>query len=119
MELDSLRTYLLAKKGTTEETPFGPEVVVFKVMGKLFALVAWQDRPLRLSLKCDPELALTLRNQYQAVQPGYHLSKKHWNTVILDETIPTEVILGMIDDSYSLVIKGLKKSVQQTLESMV
>lgn len=118
MELESLRTYLLDKKGAAEETPFGPEVLVFKVVGKMFALIGWQDTPLRISLKCDPELALTLRHQYQAVQPGYYLSKKHWNTVTLDESIPHDEILGMIDHSYNLVVKGLKKSAWQELEKM-
>lgn len=118
MQLDSLQAYLLTKKGTTEETPFGQDVLVFKVMGKIFALVAWQEAPLRVSLKCDPELALTLRTQYNAVRPGYHLSKKHWNTVILDNTIPNNVILGMIDDSYNLVVKGLKKSGWKRLEHL-
>ena len=118
MELDPLRAYLLKKKGVTEETPFGPEVLVFKVMAKLFALVAWQEKPLRISLKCDPELALTFRTRYKAVQPGYHLNKKHWNTVILDNTIPNDVMLGMIDDSYDLVVKGLKKSVRKKLEHL-
>jgi len=118
MQLDSLQAYLLTKKGTTEETPFGPDVLVFKVMSKIFALVAWQEAPLRVSLKCDPELALTLRTQYNAVRPGYHLSKKHWNTVVLDNTIPSNVILGMIDDSYDLVVKGLKKSVRKKLEHL-
>ncbi len=112
MRLDSLQTYLLTKKGTIEETPFGLDVLVFKVMGKIFALIAWQETPLRISLKCDPELALTLRTHYKAVQPGYHLSKKHWNTVILDNTTPNNVILGMIDGSYNLVVKGFKKSVR-------
>ena len=117
MKLESLRAFLLKKKGTTEETPFGPEALVFKVMGKMFALVAWQDKPLRISLKCDPELALTLRHQYQAIQPGYHLSKKHWNTVTLDESIPPDEILEMIDHSYNLVVKGLKKSDRQQLQA--
>jgi len=117
MELESLHTFLLTKIGTTEETPFGPDALVFKVMGKMFALVAWQESPLRITLKCDPDLALTLRHQYEAVQPGYYMNKKHWNTVTLDGTIPDDEILGMVDDSYSLVVKGLNKNDRRQLES--
>jgi predicted DNA-binding protein (MmcQ/YjbR family) len=118
MQLDLLRAYLLNKKGATEERPFGPETLVFKVMGKMFALVAWEARPLRVNLKCDPELALALRNQYQAVQPGYHMNKNHWNTVTLDGAIPDDEIQGMIDHSYALVVKALKKVDQEKLRQM-
>lgn len=116
VNLETIRTYLLTKKGVTEETPFGPDALVFKVMAKMFALLAWQETPLRITLKCDPDLALTLRSQYQAVQPGYYMNKNHWNTISLDGTIPDELILGMIDDSYELVVKGLKKADRQKLE---
>ena len=116
MNLKMLHSYLLTKKGTTVETPFGPDVLVFKVMGKMFALIARQESPLRITLKGDPDLALTLRHQYQAVQPGYHMSKKHWNTITLNGTVPEEVILAMIDDSYRLVVKSLKKSDRRRLE---
>jgi predicted DNA-binding protein (MmcQ/YjbR family) len=110
MEFNTLRNYLLSKKGTTEELPFGPDALVFKVMGKIFAIVAYQDNPLRISLKCDPEHAEALRAMYKAVTPGYHLNKNHWNSVILDNSIPGEEIFQMIDDSYQLVAKGLKKA---------
>ena len=90
MELEPLRMHMLDKNGVTEEQPFGPDTLVFKVMGKMFALVGWQDSPLRVNLKCDPELALTLREQYEAVIPGYHMNKKHWNTMILDGSIPAD-----------------------------
>lgn len=116
MELETLRACLLEKKGATEERPFGPEALVFKVMGKMFALVAWEEIPLRITLKCDPDDALALRDQYKAVQPGYYTNKKHWNTITLDGSIPNEEILRMIDDSYALVVKGLKKAVRQELE---
>ncbi len=118
MELEPIRDYLLQKKGTTEECPFGPESLVFKVMGKMFALVAWQSQPLRITLKCDPDFAIALRDQYEAVQPGYYMNKKHWNTITLDDTIPPTEILGMIDISYDLVAKGLKKIDCQKLESL-
>lgn len=117
MNLESLRVYLLKKKGTIEEQPFGPDALVFKVVGKMFALVAWQASPLRINLKCDPELALTLREQYRAVQPGYHMNKKHWNTVELDGTIPDDELASLIDHSYNLVVRGLTRIDRQKLES--
>ena len=90
MRLETLRTYLLKKKGATEECPFGPETLVFKVAGKMFALVAWEETPLRMTLKCDPDHALHLRANYKAVQPGYYMNREHWNTIALDGTIPTD-----------------------------
>lgn len=115
MELDILREYLLKKTGASEDFPFGPDVMVFKVMGKMFALVIFRETPLKLNLKCDPELSLHLRNIYTAVRPGYHMNKKHWNTVVLDGSIPGEEIFTMIDDSYGLVVKKLKSSDQKHL----
>ncbi|MCG3211801.1 MAG: putative protein YjbR [Anaerolineae bacterium] len=110
MELAALTTYMLAKPATTQEQPFGPEVLVFKVVGKMYALVAWQDTPLSLSLKCNPDLAQSLRATYPAITPGYHLNKEHWNTLLLDGSIPEAEVLSLIDHSYELVVKGLKKS---------
>ena len=115
-QLSPLRAYLLAKPGTTEELPFGPDALVFKVLGKMFALVAWQATPLSISLKCDPNLALLLRDTYAAVTPGYHLSKKHWNTVILDGEVPEDEVEEMIDASYELVVRGLSKREQARLQ---
>ena len=109
MEFESLREYLLNKRGACEDFPFGPTVIVFKVMEKMFALIPLDQKPLRINLKCDPELALHLRAKYNAVQPGYHMNKKHWNTIILDGSIPNDELSTMIDNSYNLVIKGLKK----------
>lgn len=116
MKFEQLRKYFLDKKSTVEDTPFGPESLVFKVMGKMFTLIAWDETPLRITLKCDPDLALILRAQYQAVQPGYYMNKKHWNTITLDGSISDEQILEMIDNSYELVVKGLKKADRQELE---
>ena len=110
MELESLRAYLLKKKGASENFPFGPEVMVFKVEGKMFVLVFLEDSPLSMNLKCDPDLAMHLREFYKAVQPGYHMNKKHWNTICLDGSVPDDEILAMINDSYDLVVKGLKKA---------
>ncbi len=110
MNFDSLRTYLMNKKGATEEFPFGPDVMVFKVMGKMFALVPLGEIPLRINLKCDPDLAIHFRGKYEAVQPGYHMNKKHWNTIVLDDSIPDDEVFFMIDDSYGLVAGRLKKT---------
>ncbi|MCB8982519.1 MAG: MmcQ/YjbR family DNA-binding protein [Ardenticatenaceae bacterium] len=115
MKLETLRDYLLQKKGTTEEMPFGPEVLVFKVLGKMFALVSWQATPLKISLKCDPMEALFLRDVYTAVTPGYHLDKRHWNTITLDGSVPEAELRRMMDDSYILVVQRLKKAERDTL----
>lgn len=116
MELQTLRTYLMAKNGTTEEMPFGPEVLVFKVLGKMYALVSWQETPLAISLKCNPTEALFLRGLYTAVQPGYHLNKNHWNTITLNGSIPEKEFYQMVDASYELVVKGLPKKEREKLQ---
>lgn len=118
MDLKTIATYLLAKKGATEETPFGPEALVYKVMGKMFALVAWEEVPLRISLKCEPGQALLLRDVYPAVRPGYHLNKAHWNTITLDGTVPNDELLGMIDDSYDLVVRSLTRAQREALAAI-
>jgi len=116
MNLKQLQKVLFTKKSATEDTPFGPEALVYKVMGKMFALIAWDESPLRITLKCDPDYSLALRSKYQAVQPGYYMSKKHWNTITLDGSISDVQIQEWIDDSYQLVVKGLKKAERQELE---
>ena len=118
MNLEFLQKFLLKKKGTTEETPFGPEALVYKVMGKMYALIAWEENPLRISLKCDPDFALALRAKYPAVTAGYHMNKRHWNTIMLDGSVPEDEILEMIDDSYDLVVKKLKKADRERLVNM-
>ena len=117
MQLESLRKILLSKKRTTEETPFGPKALVYKVMGKMFALIAWEKDPLDISLKCDPDFALVLRDHYPAIKAGYHMNKKHWNTLTLDGSIPEKQVLDMIDDSYDLVVKKLKKADREKLQT--
>ena len=117
MQRDELRAFLTARKGVTEEQPFGPDTAVFKVLGKLYALVP-DNEPLRISLKCDPDEALFLRDIYPAVQPGYHLNKRHWNTVTVDGTVPDKELRQMIDNSYDLVVKGLKKAERTRLQSL-
>ncbi len=116
MELETLRSYLLKKQGAFEDFPFGPEVMVYKVMGKMFALVFWGESSLRINLKCDPDLAMHFRALYKAVTPGYHMNKRHWNTITLDGSILDDEIHAMINDSYSLVVRGLKKADRKNLE---
>ena len=116
MELETLRKTLLEKKAATEELPFGPDALVFKVLGKIFAIVAWQKTPLSISLKCEPNHAMALRAMFQAVKPGYHLNKEHWNTVTLDGSLPDTDIIEMINHSYDQVKKGFKKSDREELE---
>ncbi len=109
MQLSDLQKQIKSKRGTTEETPFGPDALVYKVAGKMFALIAWEERPLRITLKCDPDEAVTLRNSYISVQPGYHMNKEHWNTIVLDDRLSDEMFQYLLDESYRLVVSGLKK----------
>ena len=117
MNIESFRTYCLNKKGVNEEFPFGEETLVLKVMGKMFAL-ANVNNFTSINLKCDPENAVELREKYAAVQPGYHMSKKHWNTVLIDGSIPDKLLRQWIDESYQLVVSGLTKTQKTALESM-
>jgi predicted DNA-binding protein (MmcQ/YjbR family) len=110
MNIEQIREYCLKKKGVTEEFPFDEETLVFKVAGKIFLLTSLESIPLQINLKCDPEKAVELREEYEAVQPGYHMNKKHWNTIIFDGTVPVKKILEWIDNSYNLVMSGLKQS---------
>jgi predicted DNA-binding protein (MmcQ/YjbR family) len=110
MDLADFREYCLAKPDGIEGTPFGETVLVFKVGGKMFALLALDEVPTTANLKCDPDLALDLRDQYEQVRPGYHMNKKHWNTVEIDTGIHDAEVRKMIDHSYDLVVKSLPKS---------
>ena len=96
--------------GTTEEFPFGETVAVFKVGGRMFALITLEAEPAEVSLKCDPGFATLLREQYPAVTAGYHLNKRHWNTVTLDSSVPADELTAWIDDSYALVVAGLSRA---------
>jgi predicted DNA-binding protein (MmcQ/YjbR family) len=110
MHADEAREYLLQFAGTSEETPFGPEVLVYKVHGKMFAtLVVDESGEAALNLKCDPDRALELREAHRAVLPGYHMNKKHWNTLILDRSLPPILVRELIDHSRNLVVAGLPK----------
>lgn len=102
MDIVSLREYCISKKGAGESFPFGDDTLVFKVNGKIFALVNLEGE-LNLNLKCDPALAEELRERYDAVQPGYHMNKKHWNTIILDGSVPDKEVFSWIDHSYNLI----------------
>jgi len=115
MNTEKLVSYLEGKPGTSAEYPFGPDVLVYKVKGKMFALYAPKDDPIRINLKCDPQEALMLRDLFDAVLPGYHMNKRHWNTVILDGSLPDGEIERMIDNSYQLVVKGLIKADREAL----
>jgi predicted DNA-binding protein (MmcQ/YjbR family) len=110
VDLEKFREYCLKKAGATEGTPFGETVLVFKVGGKMFALAALDEIPARVNLKCDPDLALELRDRYEQVRPGYHMNKKHWNTVEIDSGIPEAELRKMIDHSYELVVQSLPKA---------
>lgn len=109
MDLAQFREYCLSKAEATESTPFGPDVLVFKVGGKMFALAALDELPTSVNLKCDPDLALELRDRYEQVTPGYHMNKKHWNSVVIEGRIPDAELRKMIDHSYDLVTKGLQQ----------
>lgn len=115
MDIEFFRTYCLSKKGVTEETPFGPDTLVFKVAGKLFALTDLNSFE-SVNLKCDPEQALELRERYAAVAPGFHMNKKHWNTVSFDIDMPDQEILNWLDHSYDLVFNGLTKKQRAEIE---
>ncbi len=115
MHLEEVITLCLWFPQTTESMPFGPDVLVYKVAGKMFALASPDKVPPTINLKCDPDRAIELRDQYEAVQPGYHMNKRHWNTVTLGDELPDELVAQMIQDSHNLVVKGLPKKVRDTL----
>ena len=109
MNIETLREYCLTKGGAEETFPFGENVLVFKVRGKMFLLTNLEEDPLQFNVKCDPERAVELREQFSAILPGYHMNKKWWNTVVVDGSIPAKLLREMIDDSYRLVVAGLPK----------
>lgn len=109
MDLPEAIDHCLAKPGAEETTPFGPEVLVYKVVGKMFALTDPSGFPPRMNLKCDPDRSVELREEYDAIIPGYHMNKKHWNTLTLNGSIPSELVRVMIGHSYELVVTSLPK----------
>ena len=115
MDVESFRSYCLNKKGVTEEFPFDESTLVFKVMGKMFALVALERLPSQCNLKCDPDRALELREEYDGlIIPGYHMSKKHWNTMLLD-SLPPNLIIELVDHSYDLVVSKLPRAIKEQM----
>jgi predicted DNA-binding protein (MmcQ/YjbR family) len=110
-----IRALCAAQRGAVETHPFGPTVAVYKVGGKMFALVPHEGDPATVNLKCDPEWSEVLRKAYTAVRPGYHQNKKHWNTVVLDGTVPDDEVAELIEHSYALVVESLPKSARDGL----
>ena len=111
----ALREWCLARPGVTEETPFGPLTTVFKVEGKLFALSALDSEPLQISLKCDPDWRRRCGATTPAVSLGYHLNKRHWNTVVCDGSLPDPMIIDMLEDSYDLVVSAMSRATRERL----
>lgn len=119
MTIQDYYDYCLSKPGVTEHFPFDEDTLVFKVGGKMFALSSlsqWEKGEATINLKCDPERALELRAQYDAIQPGYHMSKVHWNTVGVDGDVPLPVVKELIDHSYGLVFNSLTKKVREEIK---
>ena len=115
MNASELRDWCLEHAGAGEDFPFTAEHSVFKVHGKMFALSALGREPLEVSVKCEPELAVELRNSYKVIRPGYHLNKRHWNTITLDGSISDQLVRDLVEDSYDLVVSALPKRVQKEL----
>ncbi|CAI6080628.1 MmcQ/YjbR family DNA-binding protein [Cohnella sp. JJ-181] len=115
MDVSTLVKYILTKKGAYKDYPFGEAPLVLKVAGKMFALIDERGDPPSVSLKCDPVLAESLRQQYEAVVPGYHLNKTHWNTVRLDGTVPDADLKAMVGHSYDAVVSKLRKAEREAL----
>ena len=115
MNIEDFREYCLSKKGVTEELPFGPEHLVFKVIGKIFAITSITSFD-SVNLKCDPEEAVLLREKYDAVIPGYHMNKKHWNTILMDGSIPDKLFLKWVDHSYEQVVNSFTKKQKEELK---
>lgn len=109
MDIEELQTYCLKKNDVEEAFPFGDETLVYKTNGKIFLLVSLNSNPLQFNAKCDPDKAIEWRERYSSVLPGYHMNKQHWNTVIIDGSLTRKQLCEMIDDSYSLVAKKVKK----------
>ena len=118
MNIEELRNYCLSKKGVEETLPFGPETLVYKVMGKAFLLTGFEYNPIQFNVKCDPEKAIALREQFDCILPGYHMNKKHWNTVVADGTLSLKQLKEHIDHSYDLVASSLTKVLQAKLNTL-
>jgi predicted DNA-binding protein (MmcQ/YjbR family) len=115
MTAAALRKWCLSRPGATEEFPFTPTTSVFKVAGKVFAISNLRSRPLDVSAKCEPGLAEQLRASYPAIRPGYHLNKRHWNTITLDGSLPDAMVFDLLEDSYDLVLASLPRATRDGL----
>ena len=113
--VDDVQCHIMAKPRVVEETPFGPEVLVYKILGKIFATLGFKDEVGQMNSKCDPERALQLRDEYETILPGYHMNKKHWHTLVLDGSLPSHLVGELIDHSYQLVVKGMPKKTREIL----
>jgi len=118
MDIETIRAYCLSYKGTTEGFPFDDTTLVIKVGGKIFVLINIDENP-SVNLKCDPTRAIELREEYPAITPGYHMNKKHWNTVVLNSSLPDSFLFEMIDHSYHLVLKSLPGKLQFETEQKI
>jgi len=113
VDIEQLQSYCLSKQGVEETLPFGPDTLVYKVAGKVFLLTSLDAEDFRFNVKCDPDLAQELREQYPCVQPGYHMNKKHWNTIVVDGSVSVKLLKEWIDHSYELVVKSLPKKLRE------
>ncbi len=122
MNIEELHQYCIQKKGVTEEFPFDEDTLVFKVMGKMFTLTSlkrWEAGDHSINLKCDPEWALELREEYESIQSGFHMNNKHWNTVSINNgELPPLFICQLIDHSYDMVVKGMTKKMREALNNL-
>lgn len=121
MNIENLYEFCASLKGTTEEFPFDQETLAFKVGGKIFCLTgldSWESGNPAINLKCNPEKAIALRQEYEAVAPGYHMSKMHWNTVAINQDAPDKLILEWLQDSYNLVFASLSKKIQKEIDEI-
>ena len=115
MDFQQCREHCLMQLQSTEDFPFGPDIYVYKVVGKIFAILSETQREARVNLKCDPAEAIMLRDIFAAVTPGYHMNKQHWNTVVLDGSVPVNELKQQIENSYQLVVKSLPKAKRPAL----
>lgn len=119
MDIEALRLYCLSKKAATEDTPFGPDTLVFRVMGKIYGLMSLDEVECRINLKCDPDYAIELRDKHpDDIIPGYHMNKKHWNTVYCERGLSDKRIHELVDHSYDLIVQSLPKALRQALDNV-
>lgn len=116
MNIEALQEYCLTKAGVEETLPFGPDVLVYKLLGKVFLLLPLNSEQLQFNVKCDPDLAVELREEYDCVQPGYHMNKKHWNTILVDGSVPSKKLKEWIDHSYYLILNSFPAKQREQLK---